>query len=90
MTIDYLSKVRKRNLITLAITKLVHGFGLGMFSVVYQPFLLELTNSIVLTGLFISIGSIIQFMPMPLIGKLSDKFNRYKFLILGSIVMELY
>jgi MFS family permease len=84
MTIDYLSKGRKRNLITLAITKLIHGFGLGMFSVVYQPFLLELTNSIVLTGLFISIGSIIQFMPMPLVGRLSDKFNR-KYLLLSSI-----
>jgi len=84
MTINLLSKIRKRNLITLAITKLIHGFGLGMFSVVYQPFLLELTNSIVLTGLFISIGSIIQFMPMPLVGKLADRFNR-KYLLLSSI-----
>jgi MFS family permease len=55
-----------------------------MFVIVYQPFLLELTNSIVLTGLFISIGSIMQFMPMPWIGKFSDRFNR-KYLLISSI-----
>lgn len=74
----------RRNLIVLAITKLIHGFGTTMFAVVYQPYLLELTNSIVLTGLFISVGSIIQFMPMPLIGKLSDRFNR-KYTLISSI-----
>jgi len=84
MELDSLDKIKRRNLIALAITKLIHGFGTGMFGIVYQPFLLELTNSIVLTGLFISIGSIMQFMPMPLIGKFSDKFNR-KYILISSI-----
>ena len=84
MELDSLNKIKRRNLIALAITKLIHGFGTGMFGIVYQPFLLELTNSIVLTGLFISIGSIMQFMPMPLIGKFSDKFNR-KYILISSI-----
>ncbi|MFX1378250.1 MAG: MFS transporter [Promethearchaeota archaeon] len=84
MELDNLDKNKRRNLITLAITKLIHGFGTGLFSVVYQLYLLELTGSIVLTGLFISIGSIMQFIPMPLIGKLSDKFNR-KYILISSI-----
>jgi len=84
MRLDSLDTKMRRNLIVLAITKLIHGFGTTMFAVVYQPYLLELTNSIVLTGLFISVGSIIQFMPMPLIGKLSDRFNR-KYTLISSI-----
>ncbi len=77
-------KFKRRNLITLSFTKLIHGFGIGMFNIVYQPYLLELTNSIVMTGLFISIGSIMQFLPMPLVGKFSDKHNR-KYTIISSI-----
>ena len=84
MELKSLDRIKRRNLITLAVTKLIHGFGTGMFSVVYQPFLLEITNSIVLTGLFISIGSIMQFIPMPLIGKFSDKFNR-KYILISSV-----
>ncbi|MFX0039009.1 MAG: MFS transporter [Promethearchaeota archaeon] len=84
MNPQILDKIKRKNLITIAITKLIHGFGTGIFAVIYQPFLLELTNSIVLTGLFISIGSIMQFMPMPLIGKFSDKFNR-KYILISSI-----
>jgi MFS family permease len=84
MALDRIEKKNRKNLTALAITKFIHGFGTGMFAVVYQPFLLELTNSIVLTGLFISIGSIMQFMPMPLIGKLADRYNR-KYFIISSI-----
>lgn len=84
MVFNNLGKIKRRNLITLAITKLIHGFGTGMFSIVYQPFLLDLTNSIVLTGLIISIGSVIQFLPMPIVGKLSDKYNR-KYILISSI-----
>lgn len=84
MEIESIDKKERKNLIALAITKLIHGFGTGMFTVVYQPFLLELTHSIVLTGLFISIGSIIQFMPMPIVGRLSDKINR-KYVLISSV-----
>jgi MFS family permease len=79
-----IDKKKRRNLVAIAITKLIHGFGTGMFSVVYQPYLLELTNSIVLTGLFVSLGLIMQFMPMPLIGKITDRFNR-KYMLISSI-----
>lgn len=84
MVFNSLDKRKRRNLITLAITKLIHGFGTGMFTIVYQPFLMELTNSIVLTGLIISIGTVMQFLPMPIVGKFSDKFNR-KYLLISSI-----
>ena len=84
MVFNSLDKSKRRNLIALAITKLIHGFGTGMFTIVYQPFLLELTNSIVLTGLIISIGAVMQFLPMPIIGKFSDRFNR-KYLLISSI-----
>ncbi len=84
MVFNNLGKAKRRNLITLAITKFIHGFGTGMFTIVYQPFLLDLTNSIVLTGLIISIGSVIQFLPMPIVGKISDKYNR-KYILISSI-----
>ena len=83
MELDNLDKTKRRNLVAIAITKLIHGFGNGLFAVVYQPYLLELTNSIVLTGLFITIGSIMQFIPMPLLGKLTDKYNRKYMLVLS-------
>ncbi|MFW9999993.1 MAG: MFS transporter [Candidatus Hodarchaeota archaeon] len=88
MELDNIDKNKRRNLVALAITKLIHGFGVGMFAIVYQPYLLELTNSIVLTGLFISFGLIIQFMPMPLIGRLSDNFNR-KFILISSVPINI-
>lgn len=77
-------KVKNKNLLVLSIARLLHGFGVNMFSVIYQPFLLELTNSLFITGILISIGSIMQFLPMPLVGKLSDRYGR-KNTILTSI-----
>ena len=84
MAFNNLDKIQRRNLTAIAITKLIHGFGTSMFNIVYQPFLLELTNSIVLTGLIISIGSIMRFLPWPIVGKLSDKYNR-KYVLISSI-----
>jgi len=84
MAFNNLDKTKRQNLIAIAITKLIHGFGTSMFTIVYQPFLLELTNSIVLTGLIVSIGSIMQFLPMPIVGKFSDKYNR-KYILISSI-----
>ena len=79
-----LENVKRKNLLAISFTKLLHGFGSNIFSVIYQPYLLELTNSLVLTGIIISIGSIMQFLPMPFIGKLSDRYNR-KILITSSM-----
>ena len=78
-----LQKIKRRNLLAISITKLLHGFGTNIFGVVYQPYLLEITNSIVLTGIIISIGSIMQFLPMPLIGKLADRYNRKLLILIG-------
>ena len=58
--------------------------GAGMFNVVYQPFILDITGSVLMMGIVVTIGGIVQFLPMPLIGKLSDKYGR-KRMMLGSI-----
>ena len=79
-----LERIKRKNLLAISFTKLIHGFGSNIFSVIYQPYLLELTKSLVLTGIIISIGSIMQFLPMPFIGKLSDRYNR-KILITSSM-----
>ncbi|MHA1497858.1 MAG: MFS transporter [Promethearchaeota archaeon] len=79
-----LERIKRNNLLAISFTKLLHGFGANIFNVIYQPFLLELTGSLVLTGIIISIGSIMQFLPMPFIGKLSDRYNR-KILIISSM-----
>ena len=83
MTVN-IDKIRCKNLIAISITKLLHGFGNNIFSVVYQVYLFELTNSLIITGIIVSIGSIMQFLPMPFIGKISDKYNR-KLLITFSV-----
>ncbi|MFX0009560.1 MAG: MFS transporter [Candidatus Hermodarchaeota archaeon] len=83
MTVN-IYKIRRKNLIAISITKLLHGFGNNIFSVVYQVYLFELTNSLIITGIIVSIGSIMQFLPMPFIGKMSDKYNR-KLLITFSV-----
>ncbi len=81
-------KVKNRNILTLCIAKLIHGFGVSMFNVVYQPFLLNLTNSLLITGVLVTVGSIMQFLPMPLVGKLSDRFG-HKNTIIASIPLYL-
>ena len=79
-----IEKIKRKNLWALFFINLIHGMGAGMFNVVYQPFILDLTGSILMTGIIVSIGAIVQFLPMPLIGKLSDKLGRKK-LMLGAI-----
>ncbi|NHJ24930.1 MAG: MFS transporter [Candidatus Lokiarchaeota archaeon] len=79
-----ITKIKRRNLLAISLTRVLHGFGLDIFNVVYQPFLLELTNSLLITGIIVSIGSVMQFLPMPLIGKISDKYHR-KILITASM-----
>ena len=75
--------IKKKNLTAISITKVIHGFGIAMFSVIYQPFILDLTNSLFITGIIVSIGSIMQFLPMPLVGRLSDKLGHKNTLILS-------
>ena len=82
-----LDKIKRKNLLAISFTKLIHGFGFNIFNVVYQVYLFELTNSLIITGIIVSIGSIMQFLPMPIIGKISDRFNRK---ILITLSMPIY
>lgn len=84
---DSLDKVKRKNLLAISFTKLIHGFGTNIFGVIYQVYLFELTNSLIITGIIVSIGSIMQFLPMPAVGKLSDRYNR-KLLI--TLSMPIY
>ena len=79
-----IAKIKRKNLWALFFINLIHGMGAGMFNVVYQPFILDLTGSVLIMGILVTIGGIVQFLPMPLIGKLSDRFGRKK-MMLSSI-----
>jgi MFS family permease len=62
---------------------IIHGFGVSAFNVVLQPFIVEFTGSLFFTGIIISISSIMQFLPMPFIGILSDKYGLKKIWLFG-------
>jgi MFS family permease len=80
---EEIDKDQKRNLWALFIIGLIYGFSSRPFFLVYQPFLLEITGSIFITGILVTLGGILLFLPKPWVGKLSDKFNRKKVWILG-------
>jgi len=78
------NRVKKRNLRSQIIMNLIHGFGFSAFNVVLQPFIFEFTGeSLFYTGIIISISNIMQFLPMPLIGMLSDKYGIKKIWLFG-------
>lgn len=81
---EEIDKIKRKNLWALFFINLIHGMGAGMFNVVYQPFILDITGSVLMVGIIVTIGGIVQFLPMPLIGKLSDKYGRKK-MMLASI-----
>lgn len=82
-TSENANQVKTRNLWSQIIMNLIHGFGFSAFNVVLQPFLLAFTGSLFSTGIIISISSIMQFVPMPLIGKLSDRYGLKKIWLFG-------
>ena len=75
---------KRRNLLTLFFIVLFYGFGEGTFFIVYQPFLLDITGSIFLTGVLITVFSIVQFLPAPFTGKISDKIGRKKMMLIDT------
>ena len=75
---EEIDRVQKKNLWGLFFMSIIYGFASRPFFLVYQPFLLEITGSIFVTGILVTLGSILLFLPKPLVGKLSDKFNRKK------------
>jgi len=82
-TTDRSDRVKKRNLWSQILMNIIHGFGISAFNVVLQPFILEFTGSLFYTGIIISISGIMQFLPMPFIGKLSDKYGLKKIWLFG-------
>ena len=83
-TLEKTNNVKIRNLWSQIIMNLIHGFGFGAFNVVLQPFIVVFTGeSLFYTGLIITISGIMQFLPMPFIGKLSDKYGLKKIWLFG-------
>jgi MFS family permease len=71
-----LEKIRRRNFYALLINFIFYGFGQSMFNIVYIPYIYEFTGSIFIAGVITTAGNIIQFLPMPWLGKLSDRYGR--------------
>jgi len=84
-----IEKVRRINFYFLIFNVLMYGFGSSMFFIVYIPFLYEFTDSIFIIGVITTLGSIIQFLIMPWIGKLSDKWGRKLFWYFDTPLMIL-
>ncbi|MFW9785046.1 MAG: MFS transporter [Candidatus Heimdallarchaeota archaeon] len=78
---EEIERIKRKNLWAIFFINLIHGMGAGMFNVVFQPFILDLTNSILITGILVTIGMIVQFLPMPLVGRLSDGIGRRKVML---------
>lgn len=81
--LDEIDQLKRKNLWILFIIGLIHGFGIGMVNVLLQPFILDLTNSIFITGVLVSLGGAMQLLPLPIVGKLSDKHGRKIILLVG-------
>jgi DHA1 family multidrug resistance protein-like MFS transporter len=82
-------KVGRTNLYAMMFTSLIYGIGSNMFFIVYIPFLYEFTDSIITIGVITTLGSIIQFLIMPWIGRLSDRYGRKLFWYFDSPIMIL-
>ncbi len=80
---EEIDRVQKRNLWALFFIGLIYGFTSRPFFLVYQPFLLKITGSVFITGILVTLGGIIIFLPKPWVGKLSDKYRRKKVWILS-------
>ncbi|MHA2007385.1 MAG: MFS transporter [Promethearchaeota archaeon] len=73
---DKIKKAKRRNLQTFTIGNLAFGFGDACIMIVIIPLYLELTGSEFITGLLITFFMLVQFLPAPISGKLSDKYGR--------------
>lgn len=63
--IEKTENLKRRNLWVLFFMALIYGFSSSPFFLVYQPFLLEVTGSLFITGILITLGGIIIFFPKP-------------------------
>jgi MFS transporter, DHA1 family, multidrug resistance protein len=78
-----IQKKKNRNLVVLFVCNFLNGLGSAAFTVVYQPFIVDLTGSSAILGYIVSLGILIQFFPMILSGKLSDIYGRKIFMLIG-------
>ena len=74
---------KKKNLYTIFITNIIHGFGFSMFNVVYQPYLFQITQSEIILGYLATFGMLMQLLPMQISGKLADKYGRKPIILIG-------
>ena len=82
-------KIKRTNFYVLIFNALFYGFGSSLYFIVYVPFLYEFTDSIIIIGVITTLGSVIQFLMMPWIGRLSDKYGRKLFWYFDSPLMIL-
>ncbi|MBP1950783.1 MFS transporter [Virgibacillus litoralis] len=81
------SVLRLRNFRNFFLSEIISGFGVGMSTIGANWFLLDQTNSTKLIGLMLSLNVIAGFLVAPLIGILTDKFNR-KVIILWTYLVQ--
>ena len=46
-----------------------------MFNVAYQPYMLGIAGSVFNAGFFITLAGVMQFAPLPIIGKIADRYG---------------
>jgi MFS family permease len=78
-----IEKKRRRNLQTFTIGNFAFGFADACIMIIIIPLYMELTGSEFITGLLITLFTIMQFLPAPISGKLSDKFGRKTMKLIG-------
>ena len=71
-----IEKIRRRNFYGMIFTHFSYGIGQSMFFIVYMPFIYDFTGSIFITGVITTLGNVIQILPRPWIGRLSDRYGR--------------
>ncbi|MHA1987398.1 MAG: MFS transporter [Promethearchaeota archaeon] len=76
-------KKQRRNLQAFTIGNLAFGFADACIMIIIIPLYMELTGSEFITGLLITLFTIMQFLPAPISGKLSDKFGRKTMKMIG-------
>lgn len=81
------SVLKLRNFRNFFLSEIISGFGVGMSTIGANWFLLDQTNSTKLIGLMLSLNVIAGFLVAPLIGTLTDKFNR-KVIILWTYLVQ--
>ena len=79
---ETIKKAKRRNLWTFMVGSSIGGFGDSCLNIAYMPFIYEVTNNdMFLTGIMVTLFSVMWFLPSPLLGKLSDKFGRKNMMV---------